>query len=113
MSKHTVGPWYAHGYSIYAEDGLPVGQMAADYCADTILGNDWRRFNEQSKRSDDEALANAAFIVKAVNCHEELLAVAKGALEELRLLRTKDIAVVYDPTLRVRLMATIEKAEGK
>ena len=43
----------------------------------------------------------------------DLLDAARDALEELRLIREKDGAGPYDPTLTARLRAALAKAEGR
>lgn len=65
--KHTQEPWHAHGWSAYGEDGLPIAQSASCYCADTIQGEDWQRFCENSQRDEIEASANTFRIVACVN----------------------------------------------
>lgn len=67
MSKYTQAPWYCYGWSIYAEDGLPVAQFAADYAVDTIQDDHWREFCVTSKRSEEEANANTQRAVACVN----------------------------------------------
>ena len=44
---------------------------------------------------------------------DELIAVLQDAQEELRLLRMNDMATVYDPTLRFRISAVLERAGGE
>ena len=81
-AKHTPGPWYRYGYSIRAEDGLPVAMAASCSLADTIPDEDWRVFNEESQRSNHEAYANAALIARAPEMAKEI-ATLRDKLEAL------------------------------
>lgn len=59
-----------------------------------------------------EISADAYFIVKAVNCHDELVSALGRALEELRMIRMKDSDAVYDITCRIDAERALEKARG-
>ena len=66
MSKHTAGPWFADHLIVSAEvygHPDPIAMMAV---------NGGR---------GDEALANAQFIVRACNAHEDLLAALKALVD--------------------------------
>lgn len=60
-SKHTPGPWklapMAHGHSVHIEGGKDTETIASA----------WATKNEQ-------AIANAEFIVRACNAHDDMLA---------------------------------------
>ncbi len=74
MSKHTPGPWRW-------EKGQP--HITAHWYGDkyvkvaTVVEPEW---HEDRGMADLEAGANAQFIVRAVNNHEELLEACKAAL---------------------------------
>ena len=61
--KHTAMPWFADGIVIESKNGN-IGLM-------------------NLARPENESKANAAFIVKACNMHEELVALLKEALDTL------------------------------
>jgi hypothetical protein len=65
------------------------------------------------RQTPEVTQANAAFIVRAVNAHDDLVAALKRAMEELRLIRMKDCNVVYDTTLRVVASLALTKAESQ
>jgi hypothetical protein len=75
--KHTPTPWY-----VSLEDGMPIlGANGARICDTDVC----------DAESELEALVletqqsiDAAFIVRACNAHEELLAAAKDALQRLK-----------------------------
>lgn len=61
-----------------------------------------------------ESLANAAFIVRAVNSHDELLEAAKNARNVLAALAVGDLKQVRaDSSALLALRSAIAKAEGK
>lgn len=65
-AERTKGPWYVEGNDICAKNG------------------DWvARCGLALELEDDEIEANAAFIVRAANSHEELVAVGKRILAKL------------------------------
>lgn len=65
MSKHTPTPW-----------GVPDGGTQP-----TITTADESKHIATMADTGDEMEANAAFIVRAVNCHEALVAALKGLVE--------------------------------
>jgi len=71
MSKHTPTPWVVKGEG----DLLCVTDADSAYVVD--------RFR-CGVRTPEEHLANAHLIVRAVNAHERLLAVAKRSLDLFR-----------------------------
>jgi len=68
-TKYTPTPWRTHGLDIYGDttdgNGL-VAVIAAGY-------------------PDDQRAEDAAFIVRACNAHEELVAAAKNALSLMQM----------------------------
>ncbi len=82
-AAHTPTPWIVDGNAIRDE---------AKFCLALV---------EKNNRS-----ANAAYIVKCVNAHEELLAACKEALDWM-LPEFRDADVTY------KLEIAIAKAEGK
>jgi hypothetical protein len=75
MTKHTKTPWAIHRYD------RPSGGIA-------ISGPDTDKINAfvatafADLRSIEEAEANAAFIVRAVNCHAELVEALEALCEK-------------------------------
>ncbi len=70
MSDHTPTPWIASNQYLYAgnpERSLPIASGQHDWATD------------RGGASHEEAVANAAFIVKACNSHDALV----KALEEI------------------------------
>ena len=103
MSKHTPTPWHVDGECIYGTT------QRGDYVriADTTVA-------DGDNLPDKEADANASFIVRAVNCHDEMLKALKAV--ELgvfgSMLPNSDIDVCTRGTL-AQVQAAIAKAEGK
>lgn len=71
---HTPTPWKVLGYTPYGED----------YRITDDIGNDIAIVPHWDDEAKIEARANAAFIVKAVNCHEELLEALKEAKKAIQ-----------------------------
>ena len=70
--KHTPTPW-----KLYKDkNGARFIQNPKELCTICWVGNEWTP-------GDWEAQANAQFIVKAVNCHDELFDVLVACKEEL------------------------------
>lgn len=95
--KHTPTPWkieVVEGLSIYGPEGLLLADLKG---------------NHQTK-------ANAAFIVKAVNCHEEMLTALRSVRNEYRRYVLNDPKNIED-AIGSRVLAQIDraitKAEGK
>ena len=76
MSNHTPIPWRRcpHYIAIDSQDGYIVFQFADKY-SDEECGNLVRA------PDPDVQFENAEFIVKAFNCHDELLEACKAALQ--------------------------------
>lgn len=101
MSKHTQGPWQAIGDEVYG--GGRRGPLVA--CGTAV----------DTTREEDEA--NAAFIARACNCHEELLEALKEMTMAFDGIPDEDWDALSDHTqTQLDLAATrgasaIEKAE--
>lgn len=65
MSKHTKVPWVR----LYVTEIRPANNPDETLIAE-VNGAD-RRFEEEDV--NDECVANAEFIIRAVNCHDELV----------------------------------------
>lgn len=99
-TRHTPGPWgcvgtsnHAHDYRLTKPNGdtLPINSSANDH---------------------SEQRANAAFIVRACNAHDELLAALKMAEEMVSsLYETAGLDADTDPDI-LKIRAAIAKAEG-
>lgn len=72
QAQHTPLPWKQHTGN---------GKTYAN-----VRGADDRWVADCGSRSDDIAQANAAFIVRACNCHDDLLAALQNALASLHIL---------------------------
>lgn len=88
---HTPGPWHAEEWTCHA----PTTVRAADgvVVAECATG-----------RAIDNAIADAAFIVRACNSHDDLLAALREAVEQLE----RNFITVPENWL-----AAIAKAEGR
>lgn len=67
-SKHTPTPWHLGGTKnmiVFAEDGWAIANAVVHH----------------NKSGFEKMEANAAFIVKAVNCHEELICALEDCQE--------------------------------
>ena len=97
--QHTPTPWTTDGVAIWNEIGNVVAASVST--ADTRLYH--------TKTDYKQASVNAAFLVRAVNAHEELLDAVKMALDaELSL------AARIPRPLRIKfLKQAIAKAEGR
>ena len=71
MSKHTPGPWELH-HNIGRKGEIGIVADAAP-CIIAVMGN--------QNAWPAEARANAEFIVRACNAHDELLAALELAME--------------------------------
>jgi len=116
---HTPGPWKQNGMTsittLLTSDGP---QATVDPIADVYHpGANQCLSMEEYKRELAKAEANAAFIVRAVNAHEELLEAAKMAKEFIE--RFKSCVPDWAERMKcsqegytTRLEAAILKAEG-
>lgn len=99
MGKHTPGPWTANGDMVNTKkDCLYVAKCAGD--------------------TDEQAEANAEFIVRACNCHDELVEACKEFLKLEKFtssLRTPDPNGCWGDLCNAFAIAksAISKAEGK
>ena len=89
MTQHTPGPWEAYdcepeeqatGAMIFAEDGTEDGRLICTIAKSKRVQPDDKRRLAYSVLTEEDA-ANAEFIVRAVNCHEDLLAAAVAIVE--------------------------------
>lgn len=99
MRDHTPIPWKAVKY-LYADD-ISIETAGGDTLA-SVYGDDLDTHSWP-------ATANAAFIVKAANAHDDLLEACKASLEILRRVE------VHHQTGQVEEMLelVIAKAEGR
>jgi hypothetical protein len=101
---HTPTPW-KHVYErILDSKGMPVSLYHEDPDGRTPSGE-----------ALEQIRANAAYIVRAVNAHEELLEAAKDALEGLACYSPTQWARPYvpEPQRIEKLKQAIAKAEGR
>lgn len=98
MSEHTPGPWRVRGRTKIRGTVLGMRYKIADVCYPESGGEYERR----------ETKANAEFIVRACNAHEELVAAVDAAA---RYFEARNLG---EPAheLQARLVAALAKAEG-
>jgi hypothetical protein len=75
MSKHTPGPWRA-----FANGGDDTDPRKLIICAKGGFDNDWHMIAQADYGfpNDGDPEANAAFIVRACNAHDDMLAALKA-----------------------------------
>ena len=95
MSKHTELPWRV-SESKREPNLVKIGTGDGGWLGLAHVFGD----------SDEEAEANAEFIVRAVNCHDDLLEACRRAMEAMQ-----KHAPIYFNTDICRLQAQIAKAE--
>ena len=93
--NHTLGPWHIINSDMVVG---PEGQLVAD-CERTP-------HCERPAPPTVEAMANAEFIVRACNAHEELLAALRGLVCELESVNVPAPGLIH-------AKKAIAKAEGK
>jgi hypothetical protein len=72
MKTHTATPWISDGYNVRQPSGRHIAHTGPSHTP----ANEY----PASCRLEDEA--NARHIVKAVNCHDELVAFAEWAMDQ-------------------------------
>ena len=100
---HTVLPWHTNGTRIYCLSKAGWRSREAFRVADAHSSS----AGLANCAKHGEARANAAFIVRAVNCHEELLAALKEARAELKHYSSDHLNVI------ARIDALLQKAQGQ
>jgi hypothetical protein len=101
-TKHTPGPWKAR---ILRSPGYhPTIDILADK-KPPVVG--WLGFDD-CDTPDGEHEANAAYIVRAVNCHDELVSVLEYVCECL-----EAGSMGQDRLLVKKMRAALIKAEGE
>lgn len=103
-ARHTPTPWHIHRKADASENDLPwiaghMGRPLAFITHETILREDLERAN-----------ANAAFIVRACNAHDELVAALKLVQQDVRG-ETQSCGVVPNTTMHV-IHRALAKAEA-
>ncbi len=105
MSKHTPGPWVLV-ICDSPEEASYITSSPKQRSDTTWTDSDIACVCGERPKDEDDANA------KLISAAPDLLAACMAAREELRLLREKDTATVYNPTLRIALDAAISKANG-
>lgn len=109
-AKHTPTPWHDSGLS----DTLPGGFIEARNGKNICL-----YYAGPETAVGDQGKANAAFIVRACNAHEELVAALRGARSDLTWVLSGDKPFGNEPEQRAlhnivdSINAALAKAEGK
>lgn len=101
-TKHTPLPWRLYE----GDDYISVG--TTDPSDPLILDTIGQRSNDPD-RPEDEQVANAEFIVRAVNSHDDLLAVCRAVLDRHSYQGTGEPW----PALFEAARAAVAKAEGR
>jgi hypothetical protein len=103
--NHTPTPWTAKGYDVRAGQ---AGRMIA-YTGPHHTPDD--QYPKGCKLEDE---ANAAFIVKAVNCHDELVEALENCLSafETHYVAGEKLSDIYSARIE-RARAAIAKAKGE
>lgn len=87
--KHTPTPWHEEGGTIEHESGMLICTMSSAEDFPCLTEDENKTEAEVRAEVDAECKANAAFIVKAVNCHDDLLAALEWAADEIDALSNK------------------------
>jgi hypothetical protein len=126
-TKHTPTPWKAEGEGrIYAEsDGMHLASVWMRFVSDQRAdGESWLEMRERTQPMRDaanaEVHANAAFIVRACNAHEQLIDTLRQGRVAIDVLMAQLIEV--DPSFKptqsaawpalVAIKAALEKVEA-
>lgn len=106
MTNHTPTPWNVRYYDEFQNAPLDVLSSEGN-CIANVGRRSVNKTTGKVYEPSAEAFANAAFIVKAVNCHQELVDAAKAVLDNLR-------EGDFISTTRLdALQAAIAKAKGE
>lgn len=97
VMPHTLGPWFLS--PLVSREGFRINDSEG-YCVAETDG----------RSGDGEEEANAQFIVKACNAHDEMQAALKLALDEIH---HPGAARFNDRDIDEVIRAAIAKAEGK
>lgn len=116
---HTPLPWTAITPTLICHVGEDAAAVAIVADPEAATTSDFKRADLFSPRFD-EACANSALIVKAVNCHQELVDALKALLANDRLVNLPDKGPSYDEgwqsdellTLWSKVRAALAKAEA-
>jgi hypothetical protein len=88
MNTHTKTPWKQEGNEIVGAVGTPDARVICKLAFGHVSPGPVFSYLDSEHLTDNETVtANAAFIVRAVNCHEELVRAlqnAEAALEDIR-----------------------------
>lgn len=107
--KHTLGHWSVFGCTIYQDDCWNAGHNeGGQRICSTYSGSPEE---ERDEMPTDTQSANAEFIAKACNAHEELLCACKVALATVERLEVKHGPFSSVQGTKDVLNAAIQKAE--
>jgi hypothetical protein len=107
-SKRSALPWRVGSDLIIRQDNRPINNSGVLIAS--VHGNSQSGFFP----TDEEAVANAAFIVRAVNSHEQLVAALRDAeslIDTLALACIDRVDSVNDPR-RATITAALSAAEA-
>jgi hypothetical protein len=111
--RFTQGPWYP-GHLGRIDHSCECSTIVSDYYEGGIATVHVNNDKPVSDGGNDappyeEAVANMHMISAVTDLYEAL----KAAEEELRLIRMKDHATVYNPTLNMQITLAFAKADGE
>ena len=92
QSKHTPGPWSVETVSPFQDE------IVSDETVFTIAKMAWCRPNSKLSK------ANAAFIVRAVNSHADLLAALQNMLDVYLTPRDRTVRMAADKQARAAIV---------
>lgn len=105
MSKHTPVPWTTWQNEAEGLDRHVISAYESE-------GPFWQIGVVWAYEGSDEAAANAAFIIRACNAHEDLLEAAKIVLAATNATNNDDTGTIICCPGMEALHAAITKAEG-
>jgi hypothetical protein len=105
MTKHTPTPWIV-------TNGVQIWRDGHSSLASPRICSLANAAQPVEQLTAEEMAANAAFIVRAVNAHEELVAAARALLDRLDDITTDAFSKGGEAVEREALRAALAKAEG-
>lgn len=108
--KHTPVPWTYQRLQPYMKGcSIGTGNLAIP-TASMLIATAWNTTRGLSGPQDAETEANARFIVRACNAHEELLAGLQALMRTPYILDILDYLEAHDPMALEKMRAALTKA---
>jgi hypothetical protein len=111
-ATHTPTPWTHDAESDWPSEDFVLIEIRAGNKRITELGGSNDADEEEPCSNVETTRANAAFIVRAVNSHDELLAACKSLMDKLSIRRDPTMTIEDDSALAIA-HAAILKAEAQ